>query len=352
MDLFTPLKLRDVELRNRIGVSPMCQYSSTDGFATDWHLVHLGSRAAGGAGLVLTEAAAVEPEGRISPQDLGLWTDAHVEPLARIVRFVREQGAVPGVQLAHAGRKASTARPWQGGGPVDAAHGGWKPFAPSPIAFDAAYPIPEALDAAGIVRVVDAFAAAARRAVAAGFELVELHGAHGYLLHEFLSPLANRRTDAYGGGADERMRLALEVTVAVRKVWPERLPLLFRVSATDWAEGGWDVEECVELARRLKREGVDLVDVSSGGLVPHARVPAGPGYQTAFARQIREAAAIPTGAVGLITAPQQADHVVRTGQADLVLLARAMLRNPNWPIAAARELGREAPVPVQYLRAW
>jgi 2,4-dienoyl-CoA reductase-like NADH-dependent reductase (Old Yellow Enzyme family) len=350
--LFTPLPLRDVALRNRVGVSPMCQYSSVDGFANEWHLVHLGSRAVGGAGLVFTEATAVEPAGRISPADLGLWSEDHVDGLARIVRFVREQGAVAGIQLAHAGRKASTARPWEGGGPVAPAAGGWRPVAPSAVPFGDGHPEPLALDDAAIARVVAAFAAAARRALAAGFEVVEVHGAHGYLLHEFLSPLANRRGDRWGGSYENRVRLPLEVTAAVRSVWPDRLPVLFRVSATDWADGGWTPEETVELARRLKAAGVDLVDVSSGGLVPYAQVPAGPGYQTDFARRVREGAGLPTGAVGLITSPQQADHVVRTGQADLVLLARALLRDPYWPISAARALGAEAPIPPQYRRAW
>jgi 2,4-dienoyl-CoA reductase-like NADH-dependent reductase (Old Yellow Enzyme family) len=351
VDLFSPLALRGLTLRNRIGVSPMCQYSSEDGFANEWHLVHLGARAVGGAALVLTEAAAVVPEGRISPQDLGLWKDEHVEPLARVVRFVRDHGAAAGVQLAHAGRKGSTARPWDGTGAVPPERGGWTPVAPSALRFDEAYPEPAALDDAGIARVVDRFAAAARRALDAGFDAVEIHGAHGYLLHEFLSPLSNRREDRYGGPFDNRVRLPLEVATAVRRVWPERRPLFFRVSATDWADGGWTPEETVELARRLAAEGVDAVDVSSGGLVPGVRVPAGPGYQTEFARRVR-AAGVAVATVGLITSPQQADHVVRTGQADLVLLARALLRDPNWPIAAARALGREAPIPPQYLRAW
>ena len=351
MDLFSALSLRGLTLRNRIGVSPMCQYSSDDGFANEWHLVHLGARAVGGAGLVFTEAAAVVPEGRISPQDLGLWKDEHMETLARITRFLGAHGAASGVQLAHAGRKGSTARPWEGTGAVPPERGGWTPVAPSAIPFDRNYPEPAALDDAGIARVVEGFAAAARRAEEAGFDVVEIHGAHGYLLHEFLSPLSNRREDRYGGSFDGRVRLALEVARAIRRVWPERRPLFFRVSATDWAEGGWTPEETVDLARRLVVEGVDAIDVSSGGLVPGVPIPAGPGYQTEFARQVR-AAGVPAAAVGLITSPQQADHVVRTGQADLVLLARAMLRDANWPIAAARALGREAPIPNQYLRAW
>jgi 2,4-dienoyl-CoA reductase-like NADH-dependent reductase (Old Yellow Enzyme family) len=351
VDLFSPLALRGLTLRNRIGVSPMCQYSSEDGLANEWHLVHLGARAAGGAGLVFTEAAAVVPEGRISPQDLGLWRDEQVEPLARVVRFVSACGAAAGVQLAHAGRKASTGRPWEGGGPVPPERGGWTPVAPSALRFDEGHPEPAALDEAGVGRVVESFGAAARRALDAGFDTVEIHGAHGYLLHEFLSPLSNRRQDRYGGPFVNRARLALEVAGAVRRVWPEGRPIFFRVSATDWAEGGWTPEETVDLARRLAAEGVDAVDVSSGGLVPHAVVPAGPGYQTEFARQVR-ATGVAAATVGLITSPQQADHAVRTGQADLVLLARALLRDPNWPIAAARALGREAPIPPQYRRAW
>jgi 2,4-dienoyl-CoA reductase-like NADH-dependent reductase (Old Yellow Enzyme family) len=351
-DLLSPLALRGVTLRSRIGVSPMCQYSSEDGFATDWHLVHLGSRAVGGAALVLTEAAAVSPAGRISPFDLGLWKDEHVEGLARIARFVSAHGAAPGVQLAHAGRKASTGRPWEGGRPVPPAAGGWRPVAPSAIPFAEGSPVPEALDEAGIAAVVADFARAARRAAGAGFEVVEVHGAHGYLLHEFLSPVSNRRRDRYGGSLENRARLPLEVVRAVRAAWPDRLPLLFRVSATDWVEGGWTPDETVALARWLREAGVDLVDTSSGGTDPKAAVPAGPGYQTSFAERIRREAGVPTAAVGMITSPAQADHVVRTGQADLVLLARGMLRNPYWALTAARELGVAGPVPKQYLRAW
>ena len=354
MDLFSPLTLRSVTLRNRIGISPMCTYSADDGFANDWHLVHLGSRAQGGAGLVLTEATAVEARGRIAPQDLGLWKDEHVEPLARIVRFVKGQGAAAGIQLAHAGRKASVARPWEtnGGKPVGPEQGGWRPVvAPSPVPFDEGFPAPEALDERGIAEVIGAFARAAARAKEAGFEVAELHAAHGYLLHEFLSPLSNRREDRWGGSFENRARLPLEVACAVRRVWPERLPLFLRVSATDWTEGGWTPEETVELGRLVAREGVDLVDVSSGGLVP-ARVPAGPGYQTAFAERVRREAGVPTASVGLLTSAEQADHVVRTGQADLVLIARASLRNPYWPQRAAKRLGKPAPVPPQYLRGW
>ncbi len=349
--LFEPFTLRGVVLRNRVAVSPMCQYSSERGFATDWHLVHLGSRAVGGAGLVLTEATAVLPEGRISPQDLGLWSNDHVEPLSRIVRFVHEQGSVAGMQLAHAGRKGSTYRPWDGHGAVPEAEGGWPVLAPSALAFADGYAVPEVLTEEGIRAVVAAFAAASRRACEAGFRVVELHAAHGYLLHQFISPLSNRRHDRYGGSFENRTRLVREVVEAVRSVWPERCPLLVRISATDWVDGGWDLEQSVELARQLGPLGVDLIDCSSGGIVPQAKIPVGPGYQTPFAERIRREAGMPTGTIGLITAPTQADHIIRTGQADLVLLAREMLRDPCWPLRAARELGHAIPWPVQYLRA-
>lgn len=349
--LFDALQIRGLQLRNRVFVSPMCQYSSDDGFASDWHLVHLGSRAVGGAGLVLTEATAVTPEGRITPQDLGLWKDEHVEPLARIVRFVRGQGSHAGVQLAHAGRKASTYRPWDGKpGSVPLAEGGWTAAAPSAVAFEG-YAVPEALTEQGIRGVVQAFAAAARRAAAAGFEVIELHAAHGYLLHQFLSPLSNRRSDRYGGSFENRTRLVREVVEAVRREWPERLPLFVRLSATDWVEGGWDIEQSVELARALGPLGVDLVDCSSGGLVAYAKIPVAPGYHVPFAERIRREAAVKTGAVGLITTAAQAEQILRDGQADAVLLAREMLRDPYWPMHAARELGQGASWPAQYLRA-
>ena len=350
-DLFAPLALRSVTLRNRIAFSPMCQYSAVDGRASDWHLVHLGARATGGAGLVIAEATGVEPRGRISPHDLGLWEDGQIEPLARVVRFVEGQGAAAGIQLAHAGRKASTAAPWDGGGPVPPASGRWTPVAPSAIPFDQGHPTPAALDEVGLRAVVTAFAEAARRARAAGFRVVEVHAAHGYLLHQFLSPLSNRRTDGYGGGFEGRTRLVREVVTVVRAAWPAELPLLVRISATDWVEGGWDVDQSVALCRILRELGADLVDVSSGGLVPYAKVPVGPGYQTGFAERIRREAGVPTGAVGMITSPEQADHVVRSGQADLVLLARELLRDPHFPLRAARALGREGPWPRQYLRA-
>ena len=350
--LFSPLTLRSVTLRNRVGISPMCQYSSVDGFANDWHFLHLGSRAVGGAGIVITEATAVTADGRISPADLGIWSDSQVEGLARCVRLIREHGAVAGTQLAHAGRKASTAPPWEGGHALSPGEGGWRPiWAPSAVPFGSRSPVPEALDEDGIREVVRAFAAAAGRAREAGFEVVELHAAHGYLLHEFLSPLANRRTDRYGGTFENRVRLLLEVVDAVRGVWPDELPLFVRISATDWMEGGWELEQSVELGRLLKGRGVDLVDCSSGGAVPGAAIPVGPGYQAPFAAEIRERAGIATAAVGLITEPAQADEIIRSGGADLVLLARAVLRDPYWPLHAAKKLGAEIRWPVQYQRA-
>jgi 2,4-dienoyl-CoA reductase-like NADH-dependent reductase (Old Yellow Enzyme family) len=350
--LFEPLTLRGVTLRNRIAVSPMCEYSSTDGFANDWHFVHLGSRAVGGAGLVLTEAAGVTAQGRISPDDLGIYRDEHVPELRRIAAFIEAQGAVPGIQLAHAGRKASTAVPWAGGNWLTPEQGGWRPIiGPSPLAFSDAAPVPEPLDQAGIAGIVEAFRAAARRALAAGFKVAEVHGAHGYLLHEFYSPLSNRRTDAYGGSFENRIRLLLEVTAAVRAEWPDQLPLLVRISASDWVEGGWTIADSVRLAGELKRLGVDLVDASSGGNLT-TPIPAEPGYQVPFAAAIREGAGIPTGAVGLITQAKQADAIVGAGQADIVLLARELLRDPYWPLHAATELGVEIDYwPKQYLRA-
>jgi 2,4-dienoyl-CoA reductase-like NADH-dependent reductase (Old Yellow Enzyme family) len=350
--LFDPLPIRGATFRNRIGVSPMCQYSSTDGLANEWHLVHLGCRAVGGAGLVMTEACAVLPEGRISPDDLGIWSDAHIEPLARCARFIAAHGAVPGMQLAHAGRKASTSSPWKGHNPLSETEGGWRPVvAPSPIPFDAKYPEPAALTVAEIPGIVTAFAQAARRALQAGFRLLEIHSAHGYLLHEFLSPLSNRRTDAYGGPLENRTRLVREVVQAVRRVWPENLPLFIRISATDWVEGGWDIAQSVELARLVKPLGVDLVDCSSGNLVPGATIPFAPGFQVPFAERIRREAGLPTAAVGLIREASQADQIIRQGQADIVLLARQMLREPYWPLKAARELGVKIDWPAQYTRA-
>jgi 2,4-dienoyl-CoA reductase-like NADH-dependent reductase (Old Yellow Enzyme family) len=350
--LFTPLKIGDVAFRNRVFVSPMCQYSSDDGLPTDWHLVHLGSRAVGGAGMVMVEATAVTPEGRISPGDSGLWSDAHAEAFERITRFIRGHGAVPAIQLAHAGRKASTDLPWRGGKPLLTPQaGGWTPVGPSAVPFADGYPAPRELDADGLDVVVEAFVAAARRARAAGFQCIELHLAHGYLLHEFLSPLANRRRDDYGGSLENRMRLPLEVAAGVREAWPAPLPLLARISATDWVEGGWDVDQSVELARRLKGLGVDMVDCSSGGMVATAKIPAGPGFQTPFAERIRREAGIATGAVGLITDAMQAEHILRTGQADAVFMARELLRDPYWPLHAAAKLGDDVAWPVQYERA-
>lgn len=353
--LFTRLAIKSVTLRNRIGVSPMCMYSSEDGVANDWHLVHLGARAAGGAGLIIAEATAVAPEGRITPGDAGIWADKHVEPLARITRFVKQHGAVPGIQLAHAGRKASAARPWEGGAHLADDSGGWETVAPSAIPFGGPLgKTPRELSLADIARLQANFVAAARRSLAAGYEWLELHSAHGYLSHEFLSPLSNRRTDQYGGAFENRSRFLLETTQAVRAVWPEQLPLTVRLSCTDWVDGGWTIDESVELARQLKAAGVDLIDCSSGGGAAVAKIPAAPGYQVPFAERIRHEAGIATAAVGLITEPAQADEIIRAGRADLVLLARESLRDPNWPLRAAHELGVKPPgePPVQYARAW
>jgi 2,4-dienoyl-CoA reductase-like NADH-dependent reductase (Old Yellow Enzyme family) len=350
--LFDPLTIRDLKFANRVFVSPMCEYSSRDGYANDWHFVHLGSRAVGGAGLVMTEATAVLPDGRISPQDLGIWRDEHIEPLAPIVRFIHEQGSAAGMQLAHAGRKASTRRPWEGSGTVPEAEGGWKKVvAPSAIPFADNYPMPQALTHEGIQEIVSAFAGAARRACDAGFRVIEIHAAHGYLIHEFLSPLSNRRDDDYGGSFKNRTRLCREIVSAVRSSWPKGAPLFVRISCTDWVDGGWTIEESIELARRLKELGVDLIDCSSGGSVPHAEIPVGPGYQTPFAQQIRREAEILTGAVGMITSPVQAEHIIGTEQADAVVIAREFLRDPYWPLRAARELEQSISWPVQYLRA-
>jgi 2,4-dienoyl-CoA reductase-like NADH-dependent reductase (Old Yellow Enzyme family) len=350
--LFDPLSTRDVTFANRVFVSPMCEYSSIDGYANDWHFVHLGSRAVGGAGLVFTEATAVVPEGRISPQDLGIWSDDHIAPLARIVRFIHEQGSVAGMQLAHAGRKASTYRPWEGHGTVPENDGGWtNVVAPSAVPFADHYPMPQPLSIDGIQEVVAAFADAARRACEAGFRVIEIHAAHGYLLHEFLSPLSNRRQDAYGGSFENRTRFLREVVAAVRSSWPEGAPLFVRISATDWVEGGWDIEQSVELARELKDIGVDLVDCSSGGNVAQAQIPVGAGYQTRFSEQIRREAGIMTGTVGMIVSSAQAEHIIATGQADAVIIAREFLRDPYFPLRAARELGQSVSWPVQYLRA-
>jgi 2,4-dienoyl-CoA reductase-like NADH-dependent reductase (Old Yellow Enzyme family) len=348
--LFSPLTLRGVIFKNRIFVSPMCQYSSRDGLATDWHLVHLGSRAVGGAALVMVEATAVSPEGRISPQDSGVWSDAHTEAFRPITAFVRGQGAIPGLQIAHAGRKASTSRPWEGNRPLAPNEGGWEPIGPSPIPFDKGYSMPREMTLADIDLAVDRFASAARRAVTAGFRVVEIHMAHGYLMHEFLSPLSNHRSDLYGGVFENRTRLPLLVARTVRQTIPEEMPLFVRISATDWVEGGWDLSQSIRLAQAFRACGVDLVDCSSGALVP-CRIPMGPGYQVPFAAAIRREAEIPTGAVGLITNAAQADTIIRTRQADAVFLAREFLRQPNWPLHAARELGVTISWPPQYERA-
>jgi 2,4-dienoyl-CoA reductase-like NADH-dependent reductase (Old Yellow Enzyme family) len=349
--LFDPLPIRGITLPNRIGVSPMCEYSSQDGFANDWHLVHLGSRAVGGAGLVFTEAAAVSPEGRISPEDLGIWSDAHVEFLARIVRFLKSQGTVPGMQLAHAGRKASTHRPWAGSGAIPPKDDGWVPVAPSAVAYSESYAMPRALSKEGIRGVIDAFAQGARRALEAGFQVIEIHAAHGYLIHEFLSPLSNERTDEYGGSFENRTRIAREVVTAIRKLMPEHLPLFIRISATDWKKGGWDVDQSVELARQLAPLGVDLVDCSSAGLVQDQEIVAGPGFQVPFAERIRRDAGVMTSAVGLIDTKEQVQEILAKKQADLVLMAREFLRDPYWPLRAAREMKQPVGWPVQYLRA-
>jgi 2,4-dienoyl-CoA reductase-like NADH-dependent reductase (Old Yellow Enzyme family) len=349
--LFSPLRLREVLLRNRIVVSPMCQYSSQDGLPNDWHLVHLGTRAVGGAGLVMAEATAVSPEGRITPDDTGLWSDEQAIAWTRIARFIEGQGAVPGIQLAHAGRKASTDAPWRGGKPLGERERGWQPVAPSPLPFHDGQPVPRELSADEITGIVGSFRDAARRAEQAGFQVVEIHMAHGYLLHQFLSPLTNRRTDGYGGTLENRLRLPLEVARAVREAFAVERPVFVRLSATDWVEGGWDLDQAVELARRLRESGVDLIDCSSGGAVPHARVPAAPGYQVPFAAAIRERAGMATGAVGLVTKPAQAEAIVADGKADVVLLARELLRDPYWPLHAAQALGAQVDWPVQYMRA-
>lgn len=347
--LFSPLTLRGTTVRNRVWVSPMCQYSSVDGFPTDWHLVHLGSLARGGAGLVMAEATAVSPEGRISPSDAGIWSDEQAHAYEPIVRFVREQGAVPAIQLAHAGRKASTAVPWEGRGYVPASAGGWQTVGPSALGF-ADWPAPLALSTIEVASLVEAFVRAAERSRDAGFEVVEVHAAHGYLLHQFLSPLSNHRTDGYGGSFDGRVRLLLDVATGVREVWPADQPVLVRLSATDWVEGGWALADTVQVARMLADRGVDLVDVSSGGLDPAQRIEARPGFQVPFARAVRQGANVPTSAVGLITEPAQAEQVLADGSADAVMLARAMLRDPHWPLRAAHELGEPAPWPTQYER--
>ena len=349
--IFDPLPIRGITLPNRIGVSPMCQYSSEDGFANDWHLVHLGSRASGGAGIIFVEATAVTAEGRITPEDMGIWKDAHIDFLARIVRFMKTQGTVPAIQIAHAGRKASTQRPWVGNSKVAIEDGGWVPVAPSAVAFSESYAMPRALETNEVHAVVDAFAAAARRALQAGFQVLEIHGAHGYLVHEFFSPLSNFRKDEYGGSFENRTRIGREIVAAVRKVWPENLPLFVRISAQDWKEGGWDLEQSVELAKQLKKLGVDLIDCSSAGLVVDQKIVAGPCFQVPFAERIRRDANILTACVGLIETKEQASDILARNQADLVLMAREFLRDPYWPLRTARELKQPVAWPAQYLRA-
>jgi 2,4-dienoyl-CoA reductase-like NADH-dependent reductase (Old Yellow Enzyme family) len=349
VDLLSPLTIRSIAFRNRIAMSPMCMYSSEDGFANDFHLVHLGSRAIGGVALVMVEATAVTAEGRISPADMGIWKDEHIEPLARIARFVEAHGAVPGIQLAHAGRKASCDRPWNGGGSLKTPEeGGWPVMGPSPLPFDAGDPVPKAMSAADIAHCVGAWEAAARRALAAGFKVIELHAAHGYLMHEFLSPLSNNRTDEYGGSLENRMRLLLETARRLRDVIPHELPLFVRISATDWADGGWDIEQSIVLCQQLKTLGVDLVDVSSGGTTPDAKIPVARGYQIPFAGRIRDEAEIRTGGVGLITDPQFADEIITSGQADLVFIGRELLREPYWAIKAQHAMEVEPSWPIQY----
>ena len=352
MHLFHPFRLRGMEFKNRIAVSPMCEYSAKEGHPTHWHLVHLGSRAVGGAAAVFTEATAVNAVGRISPTHAGIYLDSHVDSWKPIAEFIREHGAIAGVQLAHAGRKASTGLPWHGGAPISVENGGWTPVAPSAIAFNAGYPTPQELSREEIQQIVLDFASAARRALYAGFQVVEIHSAHGYLLHEFLSPLSNHRTDEYGGSFDNRVRALSEVACAVRGVWPPDQPIFVRISATDWKEGGWDLPQSIELSRRLKAAGVDLIDASSGGLVPGMTIPTGPGYQVQFAAAVRGEAGIATGAVGMITEARQAENIIGEGRADLVFLAREMLRDPYWPRRAAQALGVKIKPPVQYERAW
>jgi 2,4-dienoyl-CoA reductase-like NADH-dependent reductase (Old Yellow Enzyme family) len=349
--LFTPITLKSVTLKNRIVVSPMCEYSSVDGFANEWHLVHLGSRAVGGAGLVITEATAVSPEGRISPDDLGIWKNAHLDKLKNIVSFIHKHGAIAGMQLAHAGRKASSSSPWKGSQHLSRDNGGWQTVAPSAIPFNEGEAMPEALTKEGIKKVIDDFKAAAQRALSAGFKLVEIHAAHGYLIHEFLSPLSNQRTDEYGGLFENRIRLLTEIIESIQSVWPKELPLLVRISATDWAPGGWNENEAVKLAAVLKEKGVDLIDCSSGGLVPGIKIPLGPGYQVQFAEKIKKESGILTGAVGMITSAAQAEAILAKGEADLIIIARELLRDPYFPLHAALQLGVDIDWPVQYQRA-
>lgn len=350
--LFSPLSIKSITLKNRVVISPMCQYSSIDGFANDWHLVHLGSRASGGAGLVIQEATAVAPEGRISPEDLGIWKDEHIEKLKAITAFIKSQNAVPGIQLAHAGRKASVSSPWKGNKKLQSSEGGWQTIAPSAIPYhDTEAFLPEALDKNGIQKLISDFKSATKRAVEAGYEVLEIHAAHGYLNHQFLSPLSNSRTDEYGGSFENRIRFTMEVLEAVQSEWPVDLPLFVRISATDWAEGGWNIEESIQFSEILKEKGVDLIDVSSGGLVSHQKIPLEPGYQVPFAEKIKTETGILTGAVGLITEATQAEAILQSEKADLVLFARESLRNPNLGLDFARALGDDVAWPPQYERA-
>jgi len=349
--LFTPIQMRSITLRNRIFVSPMCQYSCQDGMPDDWHLVHLGSRAVGGAALVMVEATAVTPEGRISLGDCGLWNDAQAEAFAPIARFIAAQGAVPAIQLGHAGRKASVQAPWLGGAAVSASDGGWQPCAPSPVSFGTGSPEPQELNAVDLDLICTQFEQSTRRALRAGFQIVEVHMAHGYLLHQFLSPLSNQRNDDFGGSIENRMRFPLQVARRVREIWPKNLPVMVRISATDWVDGGWDLTQSLELCRHLKELGIDLIDCSTGGLIPDAVIPAAPGFQTPFAAKIRQEIGVATGAVGMITSPAQAEQIVATGNADAVFLARELLRDPYWPMHAARVLKADHTWPVQYERA-
>ncbi len=350
-NLFSPFEIKSIHLKNRIAISPMCQYSAIDGFANDWHLVHLGSRAVGGAGLIISEACAVVPEGRISPFDLGIWKDEHILELKRITTFIESQGSVPAIQLAHAGRKASCAQPWKGGEMLRKDEGGWQTFAPSAIAFNQMYPMPLSLSIEGIQKVVDSFKLAAKRALEAGFKVIEIHAAHGYLIHEFFSPLSNQRTDEYGGGFQNRIRILCEIITAIQEVWPENLPIFVRISATDWVDGGWNIEESVELSRILKDVGIDLIDCSSGGNISNVRIPLAPGYQVPFSKRIKDAAGISTGTVGLITEAQQAESILLNEEADLILFARESLRNPYFPLNAATALNEKIDWPIQYARA-
>lgn len=350
-ELLSPLTIKDVTLKNRITISPMCQYSAVDGFANDWHLVHYGSRAVGGAGLIIQEATAISAEGRITPADLGLYKEEHIGQLRNITTFIHHQGAVAGIQLAHAGRKASCARPWDGGKQLNSNEGGWTTVAPSAIAFNPEDNVPDVLDADGIKKVIRDFRTAAQRALHAGYKLLEIHAAHGYLIHQFLSPLSNHRTDNYGGSFENRIRLLLETVKEVQTVWPQNLPLFVRISATDWVEGGWNIDEAVQLSSILKKEGVDLIDCSSGGLVPHAKIPLAPGYQVAFADRIKKEVDILTGAVGLITEVEQAKNILANGQADLIIIARASLRDPYFALRAAKSLEDDIDWPLQYKRA-